>query len=366
MHGDRNANAAATRERRLDMTTQGRTVHWYPRYLSIGARRATTLPEMRRLRERGVRVQPVEGVGQAMARDFWGRRWCERLDTFARDEARLPLGRTLVRNGSVCHLEIRPGVVEAMVAGSALFRTVVRIRAMDPTARREMARACAGRVGSVPELLRGALPEDVIEAVAGSARGVLPWREEIDSECGCPDGKALCRHAAAALYGVGRRLDAEPELLFRLRNVDEAELVATATAPKRAFSHHDPEDAPGPESAPALVSPPADLPDDPIPAGTGRSGPAGADAAPEHPDAGPAAPADEDGDEDGDEFRPTGAFIRGLRRSSGFSVAEFAALLRVSAATVRRWEAAPGALTLRSRPRDALETLLEAIEGSGT
>lgn len=337
-------------------------MHWYPRYLSIGARRATTLPEMRRLRERGVRVQPVEGVGQAMARDFWGRRWCERLDTFARDEARLPLGRTLVRNGSVCHLEIRPGVVEAMVAGSALFRTVVRIPAMDPAAWQEVARACAGRVASIPELLRGALPEDVIEAVVGSNRGVLPRREEIDSECGCPDGKALCRHAAAALYGVGRRLDAEPGLLFRLRGVDEAELIGSATAPKRASSHHEAENAPGPESAPAEVSPPAPLPDDPIPASQARSVPAGADAAPASPDADPAAPADEDGDE----FRPTGAFIRGLRRSSGFSVAEFAALLQVSAATVRRWEAESGALTLRSRPRDALETLLEAIEGSGT
>lgn len=366
------------------MTTQGRTVHWYPRYVSIGARRATTLPEMRRLRERGVRVQPVESVGQVMARAFWGRRWCERLDTFARDEARLPLGRTLVRNGSVCHLEIRPGVLEAMVAGSALFRTVVRIPAMDPTAWQELARACAGRVGSVPELLRGALPEDVIEAVAGSGRGMLPRREEIDPECGCPDGKALCRHAAAALYGVGRRLDAEPELLFRLRGVDAAELIAAAAAPKRTSSapseappshpRRDAEDAPGPESAPAAVSspaevsppakvsPPAPLPDDPIPAGPGRSVPAGADAAPASPEAAPAAPADADGDE----FRPTGAFIRGLRRSSGFSVAEFAALLRVSVATVRRWEAAPGALTLRSRPRDALETLLEAIEGSGT
>ena len=344
-------------------------MHWYPRYVSIGARRATTLPEMRRLRERGVRVQPVESVGQVMARDFWGRRWCERLDTFARDEARLPLGRTLVRNGSVCHLEIRPGVLEAMVAGSALFRTVVRIPAMDPTAWREVARACAGRVGSVPELLRGALPEDVIEAVAGSDGGVLPRREEIDPECGCPDGKALCRHAAAALYGVGRRLDAEPELLFRLRGVDEAELIAAATAPKRTSSapskapssppHHDSDDAPGPGSSPAEVSPPAALPDDSTPAGPARSGPAG--AAPARPDGGPAAPADGGGDG----FRPTGEFIRRLRRSSGFSVAEFAALLRVSAATVRRWEAAPGALTLRSGPRDALETLLDAIEGGG-
>lgn len=325
-------------------------MHWYPRYLSIGARRARTLPEMRRLRERGVRVQPVDIVGQAMAKGFWGRRWCERLDSFARDEAGLPQGRTLVRNGSVCHLEIRPGVVEAMVAGSALFRTVVRIPAMDPTAWRALARACAGRVGSVPELLRGELPEDVREALFDSGRGLLPRHEELDLECGCPDGGTLCRHAAAALYGVGRRLDAEPELLFRLRGVDAAELTAAGTAPKRAASASS-------EAPPPHPPPPPGAPIPPVPVG---SGPVGADAAPARPDGGPAALAAGDG------FHPTGAFIRGLRSSSGFSVTEFAALLRVSAATVRRWEAAPGALTLRSGPRDALETLLEAIEGSGT
>lgn len=31
---------------------------------------------------------------------------------------------------------------------------------------------------------------------------------------------ALCKHVAATLYGIGARLDAEPELLFGLRQVD--------------------------------------------------------------------------------------------------------------------------------------------------
>ncbi len=39
----------------------------------------------------------------------------------------------------------------------------------------------------------------------------------------------LCKHVAAVLYGVGARLDEEPELLFPLRGVDDAELVARAT-----------------------------------------------------------------------------------------------------------------------------------------
>jgi uncharacterized Zn finger protein len=38
----------------------------------------------------------------------------------------------------------------------------------------------------------------------------------------------MCKHVAATLYGVGARLDAEPELLFSLRKVDAKELIARA------------------------------------------------------------------------------------------------------------------------------------------
>ena len=36
----------------------------------------------------------------------------------------------------------------------------------------------------------------------------------------------MCKHIAAVLYGVGARLDESPELLFRLRAVDETELLS--------------------------------------------------------------------------------------------------------------------------------------------
>ena len=44
--------------------------------------------------------------------------------------------------------------------------------------------------------------------------------------CSCPDSASMCKHVAAVLYGVGSRLDEQPELLFRLRAVDHSELVA--------------------------------------------------------------------------------------------------------------------------------------------
>ena len=47
-------------------------------------------------------------------------------------------------------------------------------------------------------------------------------------------------------------------------------------------------------------------------------------------------------------FQPTGRRVAELRRRGGFSVPEFAGLLRVSASTVYRWEAARGPLALRA------------------
>jgi uncharacterized Zn finger protein len=38
----------------------------------------------------------------------------------------------------------------------------------------------------------------------------------------------MCKHVAAALYGVGARLDERPQLLFKLRGVDENDLLANA------------------------------------------------------------------------------------------------------------------------------------------
>jgi len=57
---------------------------------------------------------------------------------------------------------------------------------------------------------------------------MFPKPGEIKMECSCPDSAGMCKHIAAVFYGVGARLDREPELLFRLRRADPAELIAQA------------------------------------------------------------------------------------------------------------------------------------------
>ena len=55
---------------------------------------------------------------------------------------------------------------------------------------------------------------------------LFPSPREIKMRCSCPDWADMCKHASAVLYGVGARLDAEPDFLFALRGVDRSELIA--------------------------------------------------------------------------------------------------------------------------------------------
>jgi uncharacterized Zn finger protein len=74
--------------------------------------------------------------------------------------------------------------------------------------------------------------------VTDRKEGLFPKPAEITMRCSCPDYAGMCKHVAAAMYGVGHRLDSSPELLFALRGVDQKELIeqaipATPTRSKR-------------------------------------------------------------------------------------------------------------------------------------
>src|SRR2546423_1466002 len=68
----------------------------------------------------------------------------------------------------------------------------------------------------------------VMDVVTEHGAGLFPKPGEIKLRCSCPDWAGMCKHIAAVLYGVGARLDREPELLFRLRNVDHLQLIEEA------------------------------------------------------------------------------------------------------------------------------------------
>ncbi len=165
-----------------------------------------------------------------IAATFWGRAWCDNLERYADLANRLPRGRTYLRNGSVLDLAISGGAVEAHVAGSELYRVTLAITPLAKARWRRVVGRCTGRIGSLVRLLRGELSEDVLAVLTDGRDGLFPEPREMTLDCSCPDGARVCKHVAAVLYGVGIRLDARPELFFVLRQVDQAELLSSATA----------------------------------------------------------------------------------------------------------------------------------------
>ena len=80
------------------------------------------------------------------------------------------------------------------------------------------------------ELLQGKISDEIMTVVTDRDEGLFPHPNEIRFNCNCPDWAEMCKHVAAAMYGIGVRLDTEPELLFKLRGVNHEELISVDTA----------------------------------------------------------------------------------------------------------------------------------------
>jgi uncharacterized Zn finger protein len=199
-------------------------------YVPVAKRRLLALREMEKLKKKGRVVSPVVIEGLKIAQSFWGKAWCDNLERYSDFESRLPRGRTYVRNGSVIDLQVGRGKVEALVSGSEIYKVKVDIAVAAPERWTAICWDCAGSVGSLVELLQGKLSKNVMERVCREADGLFPAPGEIKMSCSCPDWAGMCKHVAATLYGVGARLDFDPDVLFTLRGVDRAQLVSTVGA----------------------------------------------------------------------------------------------------------------------------------------
>jgi len=198
---------------------------WAP-YVPVAERRRKAARAMEKLRKKGHPVAPVVVQGRTIATTFWGKAWCENLESYRDFETRLPRGRTYLRNGSVVDLQIAPHEVTAMVSGTSLYKVKVSMGKVPKTQWASICGDCAGGIDSLVELLQGRFSKGVMERICRQGGGLFPKPAEIRFSCSCEDHAAMCKHVAAVLYGVGTRLDEQPELLFRLRGVDGKDLLA--------------------------------------------------------------------------------------------------------------------------------------------
>ncbi len=190
-----------------------------------GAKSAAALAK-----KQGRAPSPVQIEGRKIATTFWGLSWCDNLEAYSDFANRLPRGATYVRNGSVVDLIIKPRLIEALVAGSETYTIKITIESLPKPAWNQIKQDCSASIDSLLDLLAGRFSDGVMQRLTQQKVGLFPSPNDIKMKCSCPDYSYCCKHLAAVMYGIGHRLDKQPELLFLLRDVNHQELISAAVA----------------------------------------------------------------------------------------------------------------------------------------
>lgn len=180
---------------------------------------------------KGRLLNPVVLTGRKIAASWWGQAWCENLERYADYETRLSRGQRYVRSGAVVDLQIQTGRILARVQGTRKtpYKVEIRISPLSQQRCDKIMDRCSTRVDSLENLLAGHFPEELKDVFLGEG-GLFPTPREISFSCSCPDWAMMCKHVAAALYGVGARLDADPLLFFTLRGIETTRFVDVVIA----------------------------------------------------------------------------------------------------------------------------------------
>ena len=201
---------------------------YYPPYVPVAERKKKAAKKVASLIKKGHIVNPIVIEGRLIAKTFWGKAWCQHLESYSDYENRLPRGRTYVRNGSVIDLKLNPGEIRALVSGSSIYTVTIKVDSVPMQKWETLVKECAGKIDSLIELLQGKFSKGVMEVITHKERGLFPDFEDIKLDCSCYDYAGMCKHVAAVLYGVGAHLDECPEDLFLLRQTNHADLIAMA------------------------------------------------------------------------------------------------------------------------------------------
>lgn len=182
---------------------------------------------------KGKVLEPVSVQGRTIVKQWWGKAWCDNLEQYADYDSRLDRGKRYVRTGAVIDLKIQKGKILARVQGTrkAPYKVEIRISPLSEEKCQMITKRCGRKVENLEELLGGNFPEELKELFQGRD-GLFPTPKEISFSCSCPDWALMCKHVAAALYGVGARLDEQPLLFFELRGIDVGKFVDVTLANK--------------------------------------------------------------------------------------------------------------------------------------
>ena len=173
----------------------------------------------------GIKARSKRG---AFATSWWGQRWLEVLETLNLG-GRLQRARTYARKGQVLNIDIAPGSVHADVQGSRPkpYRIRIGVKQLAAKETQRLAAALAESPYFLAKLVNREMPTDIETLFDSADVALFPSRaSELNTDCSCPDWSNPCKHIAAVYYLLGEEFDRDPFLIFRLRGIDTATLLA--------------------------------------------------------------------------------------------------------------------------------------------
>jgi uncharacterized Zn finger protein len=187
----------------------------------------------------------IKAQSKKFGQTWWASRWLIALERLV-DSGRLSRGRSYARSGQVLNIDITTGRVTARVQGSRPkpYKVKIDIKPLSDEQWARAADAMAAQAIFAAKLLAGEMPNEIEEAFAAANVSLFPLkRDDLITDCSCPDYSNPCKHIAAVYYLLGEQFDGDPFLLFRLRGKSKTEIMELLRA-RRSVSEPEADSAP--------------------------------------------------------------------------------------------------------------------------
>ena len=199
----------------------------YFEYVPVAKKKEDAQKALAKLQKKNPEIRPVVITGKRIAGTWWGMAWNKNLESYADYSNRIGRGRAYVRDGFVLDLRIYSERVTAIVAGSGSkpYNVNIAISALPKPKWQTITELCGRSIANIDQLAQGKFPKELETLFTQKEEGLFPSPKEIKFSCDCPDWAYMCKHIAAVLYGIGARLDDDPTLFFKLRNIEIEALI---------------------------------------------------------------------------------------------------------------------------------------------
>jgi len=173
----------------------------------------------------GIKARTQRG---AFAKNWWAQRWVAALERLV-DSGRLSRGRSYARKGQVLSIEEAKDGIAARVQGSqnSPYKIKIQISPLSDAQWDKVIDMLAEQAIFAAQLLAGEMPQEIEQVFEAAKVSLFPARrDDLKTNCSCPDHSNPCKHIAATHYILGERFDEDPFLIFRLRGRTQEQVMA--------------------------------------------------------------------------------------------------------------------------------------------